>query len=139
MKGEKVVLKIQPQKVSLNPAAQELIEKAQKEGIETAWDRYLAQQPQCGFGLLGVCCRNCVLGPCRIDPFGNGPKKGVCGADADTIVARNLLRMIAAGAAAHSDHARDIVHVLELVAEGGMSPMSWRMSLVNTMKSLYVC
>jgi carbon-monoxide dehydrogenase catalytic subunit len=123
MSGKKIenwniVLRVPPEKASLNPAAQELIEKAEKEGVETAWHRYLAQQPQCGFGLLGVCCRNCVLGPCRIDPFGNGPQKGVCGADADTIVARNLLRMIAAGAAAHSDHARDIVHVFELVAEG---------------------
>ncbi len=52
------------------------------------------------------------MGPCRIDPFGNGPKLGVCGANADTIVARNLIRMIAGGAAAHSDHGRDIAHTL---------------------------
>jgi carbon-monoxide dehydrogenase catalytic subunit len=59
------------------------------------------------------------MGPCRIDPFGDsGPKKGVCGATADTIVARGLLRMIAAGAAAHSDHGRDIAHTLLLTAEG---------------------
>jgi carbon-monoxide dehydrogenase catalytic subunit len=59
------------------------------------------------------------MGPCRIDPFGEtGPKKGVCGATADTIVARGLLRMIAAGAAAHSDHGRDIAHTLLLTAEG---------------------
>lgn len=104
--------------VTINPAAVELIEKAEREGIETAWHRYLEQQPQCGFGLLGVCCRNCMLGPCRIDPFGYGPRRGVCGADADTIVARNIVRMIAAGAAAHSDHARDLAHVFELVVEG---------------------
>jgi carbon-monoxide dehydrogenase catalytic subunit len=116
MAGEKIVLRIPPEKASLNPAAQELIEKAEREKIETAWHRYLAQQPQCGFGLLGICCRNCAQGPCRIDPFGIGPKRGVCGADADTIVARNLLRMIAAGAAAHSDHARDIWYVFDLVA-----------------------
>ncbi|MFX1588370.1 MAG: anaerobic carbon-monoxide dehydrogenase catalytic subunit, partial [Promethearchaeota archaeon] len=76
------------------------------------------QEPQCGYGLLGICCRNCAMGPCRIDPFGDEPKRGVCGADADTIVARNLARMIAAGAAAHSDHGRDIVEVLHLTAEG---------------------
>ncbi len=58
------------------------------------------------------------MGPCRIDPFGNGPKRGVCGADADTIVARNLARMIAGGAAAHSDHGRDIVEVLYKTALG---------------------
>ncbi|MFX1586768.1 MAG: anaerobic carbon-monoxide dehydrogenase catalytic subunit [Promethearchaeota archaeon] len=103
---------------TIDTTAQEMLEKAAEEHIDTAWDRYEAQEPQCGYGLLGICCRNCVMGPCRIDPFGNEPQKGVCGADADTIVARNLARMIAGGAAAHSDHGRDIVEVLHLTAEG---------------------
>ncbi|RDD53268.1 MAG: anaerobic carbon-monoxide dehydrogenase catalytic subunit [Candidatus Korarchaeota archaeon NZ13-K] len=94
------------------------MEKAERDGVETAWHRYLAQQPQCGFGLLGVCCRNCNMGPCRIDPFGYGPSKGICGASADTIVARNLMRALAAGAAAHSDHARDIVEVFRGIIDG---------------------
>jgi carbon-monoxide dehydrogenase catalytic subunit len=58
------------------------------------------------------------MGPCRVDPFGEGPQQGVCGADADIIVARNLVRMIAAGSASHSDHGRDLVEVLSKVAEG---------------------
>jgi carbon-monoxide dehydrogenase catalytic subunit len=58
------------------------------------------------------------MGPCRVDPFGDGPQKGVCGADADIIVARNLARMVAAGASAHSDHGRDILETLHLVGEG---------------------
>ncbi|MFX1493048.1 MAG: anaerobic carbon-monoxide dehydrogenase catalytic subunit [Promethearchaeota archaeon] len=103
---------------TIDTAAQEMLEKAADEHINTAWDRYDLQEPQCGYGLLGICCRNCAMGPCRIDPFGNEPQKGVCGADADTIVARNLARMIAGGAAAHSDHGRDIVEVLHLTAEG---------------------
>ena len=103
---------------TLDKAAQALLKKAESDGIELAWDRLEKQQPQCGFGLLGICCRNCNMGPCRIDPFGDGPQKGVCGADAHTIVARNLGRMIAAGAAAHSDHGRDIVHTLLLASEG---------------------
>lgn len=104
--------------LTIDKLAEQLIEKAQREGIEIVWDRFEAQQPQCGFGQLGLCCRNCNMGPCRIDPFGDGPKKGVCGATADTIVARNLARMIAAGAAAHSDHGRDIVETLHLTARG---------------------
>ena len=104
--------------LTIDKLTEQLIEKAQREGIEIVWDRFEAQQPQCGFGQLGVCCRNCNMGPCRIDPFGDGPKKGVCGATADTIVARNLARMIAAGAAAHSDHGRDIVETLHLTARG---------------------
>src|SRR6056297_3837830 len=95
-----------------------LIKKAQKDQVETVWDRYQAQLPHCGFCEMGLSCKNCAMGPCRIDPFGEGPQAGVCGADADIIVARNLCRMIAAGAAAHSDHGRDLVEVLANVAEG---------------------
>jgi len=103
---------------SIDPATRAMLLEADRAGIETAWDRFEKQQPQCGFGQLGVCCRNCNMGPCRIDPFGEGPDKGVCGATADIIVARNLLRMIAAGAAAHSDHARDAVLAFKQMAEG---------------------
>ena len=93
-------------------ASREMVKRANKENIETAWDRYEAMQPQCGFGTLGLCCKNCSMGPCRVDPFGDGPQAGVCGANGDTIAARNLIRMIAGGAAAHSDHGRDIAHTL---------------------------
>ena len=65
-------------------------------GYDTAFDRFDKQQPQCTFGLSGTCCRICNMGPCKITP--KSPR-GVCGADADLIVARNLLRGAAAGAA----------------------------------------
>ncbi|MEO2151102.1 MAG: carbon monoxide dehydrogenase, partial [Thermococcus sp.] len=103
--------------VSIDPTTQKMYERAQELGIETVWERLEKQQPQCGYGLLGICCRNCMMGPCRINPFGGEPKRGVCGADADTIVARNLLRMIAAGAAAHSDHGRHVALTLLVAAE----------------------
>jgi carbon-monoxide dehydrogenase catalytic subunit len=104
---------------SVDPGTQYMLRIAEKENLETAWDRLEAQQPQCGYGELGVCCRHCNMGPCRIDPFDEtGPQKGVCGATADTMVARGLLRAIAAGAAAHSDHGRDIAHTFLLTAEG---------------------
>lgn len=103
---------------SCDPASQKMIKKAQDEDIKIVWDRYDAMQPQCGFGELGICCRICNMGPCRIDPFGEGPQEGVCGASKDTIAARNFVRMIASGAAAHSDHGRDIAHTLVLTAHG---------------------
>lgn len=103
---------------SIDPASQDMLDLCQRAGLETAWDRLEKQQPQCGFGELGLCCRNCNMGPCRIDPFGEGASKGVCGATADIIVARNLIRMIAAGAAAHSDHGRGVAHTFKLVSEG---------------------
>lgn len=98
-----------------------LLRKAETDAVETVWDRYAAQLPQCGYCEMGLSCRNCVMGPCRIDPFGDGPQQGVCGADADIIVARNLGRMIAAGAASHSDHGRDLVDVLAEVGRGNGS------------------
>jgi anaerobic carbon-monoxide dehydrogenase catalytic subunit len=104
--------------ISIHPDVLALKEKARQEGLETIWERAAAQEPQCGFCELGLSCRICVMGPCRIDPFGDGPQRGVCGADADIMVARNLGRMLAAGAASHSDHGRDLLETLLAVAEG---------------------
>ncbi|MFA5110561.1 MAG: anaerobic carbon-monoxide dehydrogenase catalytic subunit, partial [Desulfobaccales bacterium] len=95
-----------------------MCDKARAEGLETVWDRAAAQEPQCGFCELGLSCRICVMGPCRIDPFGDGPQRGICGADAHIMVARNLARMVAAGAASHSDHGRDLLETLLAVSEG---------------------
>jgi carbon-monoxide dehydrogenase catalytic subunit len=105
-------------KKSITEDAWAMLEIAHREGIETVWDRLAKQEPQCGYCNLGTSCRICAMGPCRVDPFGDGPQKGVCGADADIIVARNLARMIVGGASAHSDHGRDILETLHIVGEG---------------------
>lgn len=107
-----------PEQKSIDIASQEMIKKAQDESIKTTWDRLELQEPQCGFGQLGLCCTVCNMGPCRIDPFGEGAQVGVCGANADTIAARNLARKIAVGASAHSDHGRDVAHTLSLLSQG---------------------
>ncbi|UMZ73585.1 anaerobic carbon-monoxide dehydrogenase catalytic subunit [Natranaerofaba carboxydovora] len=93
-------------------ATEKMLEKSDNEKIQTIWDRYEEQSPQCGFGSLGVCCKICLQGPCRIDPFDENLSEGTCGADADTIVARNLIRQIAAGTASHSGHAKHLAHIL---------------------------
>jgi len=103
---------------SCDEAARSVLRAAELEGIGTVWDRFEKQSPQCGFGELGVCCRTCMQGPCRIDPFGEQATLGACGATADTIVARNLTRSIAAGTAAHSGHAKHLAHTLLKWAEG---------------------
>ncbi len=95
-----------------------LIDKAHNENIDLVWDRYEKMKPQCGFGEMGICCRICLKGPCRIDPYGDGPKEGICGAEADTIVARNLVRMIASGTASHSLHGKEIARTLLNVGKG---------------------
>lgn len=106
------------QNKSTDPAVQKMIAKAETKEIATVWDRYGAMVPQCGFGDTGLCCRHCLQGPCRIDPFGEGAKTGICGATADTMVARGLDRAIAAGTAAHSGHAKHLAHTLLKMAKG---------------------
>ncbi len=103
---------------SVDPAAVEMLRIADREGYSNVWERYEKQQPQCSYGQLGTCCRICSMGPCRIDPFGEGPTHGVCGATADTIVARNLARMAAVGSSSHSDHGRKVALLLRAVANG---------------------
>ena len=109
---------MEPKKRSSDKASQEMIKQMADAGLANAWERFEQQEPQCGFGKLGLCCRNCSMGPCRIDPFEDGAQAGICGATADTIAARNLVRMIAAGAAAHSDHGRDVGHTFKMAVEG---------------------
>ena len=103
--------------ISIDPAVNRLFDALGADRPDTIWDRAESMKPQCGFGELGICCRICFMGPCRIDPFGEGPQVGICGASADVIAARNFSRMIAAGAAAHSDHGRDVAEALLIAVE----------------------
>ena len=74
--------------------------------METSHHRVEGQSTKCGFGLQGVCCRLCSNGPCRITP--KAPR-GICGATADVIVARNFLRAVASGSGCY-------IHVVENTA-----------------------
>ncbi|MEW6662961.1 MAG: anaerobic carbon-monoxide dehydrogenase catalytic subunit [Bacillota bacterium] len=103
--------------LTMDPAAGQMLEKARADGVTTVFDRYAAQQPQCRIGLSGLCCRLCVQGPCRINPSGKA-QKGICGASADQIVARYLLRGVASGAACHVDHSYEAVEALYLASQG---------------------
>jgi len=96
-----------------DPAAQEMLIRADELGIGTAFSRADDMVP-CNIGGAGMCCKICGMGPCRLTKDG---QTGVCGATIDTIQARNLIRSIAAGAAAHSDHGRDMAFTLKAVAK----------------------
>jgi len=98
-----------------DPASIETLVKAEREGLDTCFSRMDSQGNACTFGKTGLCCRICYMGPCRIT---KKAPRGVCGADADTIVARNLLREVAGGTAAHSDHGRHLALLLKKTAEG---------------------
>jgi carbon-monoxide dehydrogenase catalytic subunit len=110
---------------SIDPAALEMLAKAHEDSCSTAFDRAEKMKP-CPIGADGSCCKNCAMGPCRIPlpkgkeetPEEHAKRVGVCGATAETIAARNFVRMIAGGAAAHSDHGRRVVEAFKLMAEG---------------------
>ena len=104
-----------PQTASIDPATREMLARAQKLGIETVFDRAVKMKP-CNIGNQGTCCKNCSMGPCRLPlpkdyDEASDDRKGLCGATANTIAARNFIRMIAGGAAAHSDHGRSVAEV----------------------------
>lgn len=103
-----------PQERSTDPAAQAMLIRADEIGVSTAFSRADDMAP-CNIGSVGMCCKLCGMGPCRLTKEG---QTGVCGATIDTIQARNLIRAIAAGAAAHSDHGRDMAFTLKAVAQG---------------------
>ena len=99
---------------STDPAAQQMLIRAEELGIGTAFTRADAMVP-CNIGGAGMCCKQCGMGPCRLTKSGD---VGICGATIDTIQARNLTRAIAAGSAAHSDHGRDMAFLLKATAQG---------------------
>mmetsp|Transcript_22490 Transcript_22490/g.10821 ORF Transcript_22490/g.10821 Transcript_22490/m.10821 type:complete len:676 (+) Transcript_22490:1931-3958(+) len=127
MSEEKKIKAVKPKKmadpmaVSIDPATQEMLRRAQELGIDTAFDRAAAMKP-CNIGMQGTCCKNCAMGPCRL-PLpkggieGEDERKGICGATANTIAARNFARMVAGGASAHSDHGRCVAEVFLSVAK----------------------
>jgi carbon-monoxide dehydrogenase catalytic subunit len=110
---------------SIDQATLEMIEKAHQDGCTTAFDRADTVKA-CPIGAEGSCCKNCAMGPCRVPlpkgkeetPEDRKKRKGVCGATAETIGARNFVRMIAAGSAAHGDHGRRVAELFRAVAEG---------------------
>jgi carbon-monoxide dehydrogenase catalytic subunit len=104
-----------PDELAVDSASIAMLEKADADGVaRDAFSRADAQGKACKVGLQGVCCRICHMGPCTISES----RPGVCGAAADTVVARNLLREVAAGTAAHSGHGRNLALLLKAVGEG---------------------
>ncbi len=108
---------INPKDATICEATARMLEKAKKDGVETAFDRALNMKA-CPIGADSACCKHCAMGPCRLnskDPYG---KVGVCGATIDTIMARNFARMVAAGAACHNDHGMAMLDLFREVANG---------------------
>ena len=112
VKKAKAKKEVDPRDLTVDPSCQEMIVRSREMEIETIFDRAQSMKP-CNIGAQGTCCKNCSQGPCRL-PLpkggieGEDTRKGLCGATAHTIAARNFARMVAGGAAAHSDHGRGV-------------------------------
>ncbi|MGA8017887.1 MAG: anaerobic carbon-monoxide dehydrogenase catalytic subunit [Desulfobacterales bacterium] len=105
--------------LSICDATIQMLEKAKRDGVETAFDRAVNMKA-CPIGADSACCKHCAMGPCRLnakDPYG---KVGVCGATIDTIMARNFARMVASGCAAHTDHGMSMLDLFREVVNGNI-------------------
>ena len=100
----------------------EIHQAAMRQGMNTVFERFEAQQPQCGTCKKGLSCQLCSDGPCRISA--KAPL-GVCGASGDVIVARNLLQLAAIGTAANTYQCRNLANTLKAIGEG-RSPLKLR-------------
>jgi hypothetical protein len=125
---------------TVDPVSQELLRGASREGLGLNWERYEKQQPQDGFLRLGLACPyGCMQGPCRIDPFGRGADRGICGLDRDGMAAALLLRLALQGVletmqACQASHPGDEViwpapldkHAAAALEQFGGAPLSIR-------------
>ncbi len=119
-KDKKKKKEIDIRSVTTCDATAQMLEKARKDGVETAFDR-AADMKACPIGADSACCKHCSMGPCRLvskDPYG---KVGVCGATIDTVMARNFARMVASGSAAHTDHGMAMVDLFREVVKGNIT------------------
>ncbi len=140
-KAEAAVPAAPPKKKELEPvnwsdhaidtASLEMLNYAEGKGYSTAFHR-ARTMTACPIGKGGTCCKICNMGPCRVlppkgkteTPEERKKRTGLCGATPETIAARNFARMVAAGAAAHSDHGRHVAHTFLHAAEGKLPDYS---------------
>lgn len=98
-------------------ATAQMLERTHKDGVSTVFERAADMKP-CPIGSDSACCKHCSMGPCRLNAKDPYSKTGVCGATIDTIQARNFARMVASGAAAHTDHGMSMLDIFREVVNG---------------------
>jgi anaerobic carbon-monoxide dehydrogenase catalytic subunit len=122
MAEEKIISKKKEKEINFRDlttceATIQMLEKAKRDGVETAFDRAVNMKA-CPIGADSACCKICAMGPCRLNSKDPYSKVGVCGATIDTIMARNFGRMVAAGSASHTDHGMAMLEVFREVVQG---------------------
>src|SRR5512138_2915712 len=104
-------------KKALDRSTEAVIAEAAKAGTSLPFDRYEAQVPACGFGRMGLDCKACTQGPCRINPF-EATNGTTCGRDREGTVAASFLRLISDGAVASASYAGAEAQVAAAVFAG---------------------
>ncbi|MFZ2448016.1 MAG: anaerobic carbon-monoxide dehydrogenase catalytic subunit [Syntrophobacteraceae bacterium] len=99
------------------PTTLEMLKKTEADGHDTLFTRAAEMKP-CPIGADSACCKNCYMGPCRLNSKDPYSKTGVCGATIDTIAARNFARAVACGGAAHTDHGMAMLDIFRDVVNG---------------------
>ncbi len=125
MAEEKKIIPRKPKEVNYNDlttcdATKQMLERAKADGMETGWDRAVNMKA-CPIGKDSACCKHCFMGPCRLNAKDPYAKVGICGATIDTIMARNFMRMVAAGGAAHTDHGMGMLDLFREVVKGNIT------------------
>ncbi len=117
-KGKKVKEKqFSAKEFTICDATAQMLERTHKDGVSTVFERAADMKP-CPIGSDSACCKHCSMGPCRLNAKDPYSKTGVCGATIDTIQARNFARMVASGAAAHTDHGMSMLDIFREVVTG---------------------
>ena len=119
MEKKKTEKELNPRDFTICEATAQMLEKAKRDGVETAFDR-AASMKACPIGADSACCKHCAMGPCRLSAKDPYAKVGVCGADIDTIQSRNFARMVACGTACHTDHGMAILKLFREVVNGNI-------------------
>lgn len=116
---------------------EEMVNYLRGRGIDTVWDvqaaydgDFFGLKDRCSFGSYGLCCRNCDMGPCRLD-FEDLPyhvkmaaprvKRGTCGKTADSMAASMFLQTVLRGTSAHVGHAIHAAKAFQSISSNGSS------------------
>lgn len=117
VKAKKEAKKLNIREATICETTAQMLEKAERDGVETSFHRAADMKP-CPIGAQSACCKHCAMGPCRLNAKDPYAKTGVCGATIDTIESRNFARMVATGAAAHTDHGMAMLDLFREVVHG---------------------
>jgi len=102
---------------TIDNKATEYLSYARAAGVDLSWNNYERMLPQDGFARLGLSCSDCLMGPCRINPFDRNECKTVCGLDKEDLAYRSVMRLIGAQPCNTQNHMGSILNVCKEICD----------------------